>query len=191
MTEIRSRRRGWLFAPSYTALESGAVDVEGKVVLVPEEAELTLHSEGATDTEFVMVVQSGEVDRLKLALVYALPGAAGPAKYRRWTDIIALSALPVVVMGGFNKDALRDLRMSRLVEDWGYAFQPPRWVSTWRWAGAHVGHHLMIDFMMVLEGLSVRDCPLVGHMPVRTDHRLLVVEISPGGARTRRGWRSS
>ena len=77
-------------------------------MLVPEEAELILRPEGATDTELVVVVQSGEVDRLKLVLVYARPGAAGRAVYRRWTDIVASSALPVVVMGYFNKDALRD-----------------------------------------------------------------------------------
>ena len=35
-TETHSHRQGWQFAPSYTALESGAVDVEGKVVRVPQ-----------------------------------------------------------------------------------------------------------------------------------------------------------
>ena len=82
VTETHSRRQGWQLAPSYTTLESGAVDVEGKAVLVPE------------------------VDRLRLVLVYARPGAAGPAVYRRWTDIVTSSALPVGVMGDFNKDAL-------------------------------------------------------------------------------------
>ena len=120
VTETHSCRQGWRFAPSYTALESGAVDVEGKAVLVPEEAELTLRPEGATDTEFVVVVQSGEVDRLKMVLVYVRPGAAGPPVYRRWTDIIASSALPVVVLGDFNKDALRDPQLIRVVEEWGY-----------------------------------------------------------------------
>ena len=103
VTETHSRRQGWQFAPSYTALESGAVDVEGNAVLVPEEAELTLRPEGATDTEFVVVVQSGEVDRLRLVLVYARPGEAGPAVYRRWTDIVTSSALPVVVMGTLTR----------------------------------------------------------------------------------------
>ena len=36
------------------ALESGAVHVEGKALLVPMEDELTVRAEGATDTEFVL-----------------------------------------------------------------------------------------------------------------------------------------
>ena len=117
VAETHSRRQGWQFAPSYTALESVALDVEGKAVLVPEEVELTLRPEGATDTEFVVVVQSGEVDCLQLVLVYARPGVEGPAVYRRWTDIVTSSALPVVVMGDFNKDALRDPRLSRVIKE--------------------------------------------------------------------------
>ena len=39
----------------------------------------------------------------------------------------------------------------------------------------------MIDFVLAPKGLPVRECRLVGRMPVRTDHRLVVVEISVGG----------
>ena len=185
VTETHSRRQGWQFAPSCTALETGAVDVEGKAVLVPEEAVLTLCPEGATDTEFVVVVQSGEVDRLHLVLVYARPGAAGLAVYHRWTDIVTSSALPVVVMGDFNKDAVREPQLSR-VKEWGYQVHPPRWAWTWRGTGAHAGQNSMIDFVLVPHRLPVRECRLVGHMPVRTDHRLVVVEVSLRGARPAR-----
>ena len=47
-------------------------------MLVPTEADLTLCPEGATDTKFVVVVQSGDVDRLRLVLVYARVGGGGP-----------------------------------------------------------------------------------------------------------------
>ena len=56
MTQPHSHRQGWHFAPLHTGLESGAVDVEGKAVPVPEEANLTLRPEVTTDTEFVVVV---------------------------------------------------------------------------------------------------------------------------------------
>ena len=174
--------------PHITAFESGAVDMEEKAVLVPEEAELTLRPEGATDTEFAVVVQSGEVGRLQLVLVYARRGAAGPGVYCRWTNIVTSSALPVVVMGDFNKDTLRDPQLSRVMKEWRYQVQPPRWAWTWRGAGAHAGQHSMIDFVLVPDGLPVSECQLVGRMPVCTDHRLVVVEVSLGGGHPRRGW---
>ena len=151
------------------------LSVEGKAVLVPEEAELA-----ASDTEFVVVVQPGEVDCLRLVLVNAWPGAADPTLYRRWTDIITSSALPVVVMGDFNNDALQDPQLSRVIKEWWYQVQPPRWAWTRRGGGAHAGQHSMIDFVLVLDGMPVRECRLVGRMPVRTDHRLVVVEVSLG-----------
>ena len=39
----------------------------------------------------------------------------------------------------------------------------------------------MIDFVLVPNGLPVRECLQVGRMPVRTDHRLVVVEVSLAG----------
>ena len=52
--------------------------MEGKAVWVREEADLTLHPEWATDTEFMVVVQSEEVYPLNMAVVYAPLGAARP-----------------------------------------------------------------------------------------------------------------
>ena len=40
----------------------------------------------------------------------------------------------------------------------------------------------MIDSVLVPDGMPVRECRLVGHMPVRTDQRLVVVEVFLGGA---------
>ena len=157
------------------------MDVEGKAVLVPEEAELTLRPEGAIDTEFVVVVQSGEVDRLRLVLVYAWAAAAGPAAYHWWTDIVTSSALPMVVLGDFNKDALRDPQLSRVIKEWGYQVQPPWWAWAWWGAGAHAGQHSMIDFVLVPDGLLVRECRLVGRMPVEVSFG------GGGGGHTRRG----
>ena len=78
VTQTHSRRQGWQFAPSYTALESGAVDVEGKAVLVPEEAEFTLRPEGATGTEFVVVVQSRGGGSLAAGAGVCPAGSGGP-----------------------------------------------------------------------------------------------------------------
>ena len=47
----------------------------------------------------------------------------------------------------------------------------------------------MIVFVVVPDGLPVRESRLVGRMPVRTDHRLVVVEVSLGG-HAWRGWGS-
>ena len=44
----------------------------------------------------------------------------------------------------------------------------------------------MIDFLLVPDGLPVRERRLAGRMLVRTDHRLVVVEVSLGGARLSR-----
>ena len=63
----------------YMALESGAVHVEGKALLVLMEDELTMRADGATDTELVSLVPSGDVEHLPVALVYAPPRAAGLA----------------------------------------------------------------------------------------------------------------
>ena len=106
VTETHSCGQGWQFAPLYTTLELGAVNIEGKDVLLWTEAGLTLRPQWATDTDFVVVVQSGDVDRWRLVLVCARPGAAGLALYRRWTDMVMASTLPVVIMGKLNKDAL-------------------------------------------------------------------------------------
>ena len=95
------------------------------------------------------------------------------------------SMLPVVIMGDCNKDARRDPQLRRVVK-WGYRVQPPQWAWTLRGAGAHNGQKSMMDFVLVPDGLPVRECRLVGLMPVRTDHRLKVVEISLGGARPAR-----
>ena len=94
--------------------------------------------------------------------------------------------LPVVVMGDFNREALRDPEVHRVVKELGYQVQPPRLVWTWRGVGAHAGQHLMIGFVLVPKGLPVRQYRLVGRWPVRTDHRLVLVEIILGG----RGGRS-
>ena len=80
----------------------------------------------------------------------------------------------------FNKDTLRDPQLSRVIKEWGFQVQPPRWAWTWQGTGAHAGQHSMIDFMLVPDGLPERECRLVGRMPVRTDHRLVVVEVSLG-----------
>ena len=48
-------------------------------------------------------------------LVYAQPGVVGPAVYCRWTDIVTSSALPVVVMGDFNKDPLREPQLNTVI----------------------------------------------------------------------------
>ena len=79
MTETHSPREGWQYAPLYTALESAAVDVEGKAMLVPTEGGLILRHEGAADTKFDVVVPSGDVYRLRFVPVYPWPGAAHPA----------------------------------------------------------------------------------------------------------------
>ena len=73
MAETHRAGRGGNFPLLYTALESGAVNLEAKAVVVPTEAELTRCLEGATDTNFVVVVQSRDVDRLRLLLLYARP----------------------------------------------------------------------------------------------------------------------
>ena len=152
------------------ALETGAVDVEGKAVLVPEEAELGIprgppHLAGHTPAP-------ASSDPLPLIAPPQRTRYLWPPRGARhqWTDSVASSAPPVVVMGDFNKDAIRDPQLNRVVEEWGYRVQPPRWAWTWRGAGAHAGQHSMIDFVLVLEGLPMRECRLVGRMLVRTDH---------------------
>ena len=66
VTQTHSHRQGWQFAPLYTALDSGAVDVEGKVVLVLKEVDVTLRQR-------TLSLCWRCVDRLQLVLVYAGP----------------------------------------------------------------------------------------------------------------------
>ena len=80
-------------------------------------------------------------------------------------------------MGDFNKDALLDPQLTRVIAEWGCGVQPPRSAWTWRGAGSCAGQQSMIDFVLVPQGFPVRECRLVGCMPVRSDHRLVVVEI--------------
>ena len=79
VTETLSLWQGSQRAPLYVALQLGAVDVEGKALLVPTALEPTVRLEGATHTEFVVVVLWGGVEWLRLVLVYVRPRAAGPA----------------------------------------------------------------------------------------------------------------
>ena len=98
-------------------------------------------------------------------LVYAQSGAAVPAAYRRWTDIVTSSALPMVVMGDFNKDALRDPQLSQVIKEWGYQVQQPRWAWTRRGAGAHAGQYSMIDFVPIRAGMSASGMYAGAHQP--------------------------
>ena len=52
VTQTHPRKQGWQFAPSYKALESRAVHVEGKAMLVPEEAELLCAPRGQPSPSF-------------------------------------------------------------------------------------------------------------------------------------------
>ena len=106
MTETVLRLQGWQFAPLYVALESGVVNMEGKVLLVVMDVELTLRPEGGTDTEFVPVVLSGDIEHLRLVLLYARPLAGGPAVWCKYTNMVITSTLPGIILGVFTKDAL-------------------------------------------------------------------------------------
>ena len=115
-------------------------------------------------------------------MVYATPDRPARQVLEGLNDVIRRTPPPLILLGDFNKDALSRPHFRDQVPTWGYATYPTRWAWTWRGAGAHAQERSMLDFVMAPADVVVGHVQVLGHIPVRTDHRMVVADIRLPGA---------
>ena len=62
---------------------------------------------------------------------------------------------PLILLGDFNKDALRRLAFQDRLRVCGYKGYPSRWAWTLRGVGAHALERCMTDFIIIPHGIPV------------------------------------
>ena len=95
-----------------------------------------------------------------------------------WMELqVAESTCLLVFVGDLNFDVLTHTPTRDRIRAWGYQIFPTTWTWTWQGAGANATQRSMLDFILALAGVKVESFQVVGNMPVRTDHRLLVATL--------------
>ena len=84
---------------------------------------------------------------------------------------------PLILLGDFNKDVLQRPAYQDRLRAWGYTAYPTGWTWKWRGAGAHTHERSMIDFIMILRDMLVTQVQVLGRIPVRTDHCMVLAEV--------------
>ena len=181
LTETRSRRQGQVEGEDYDLWESGAKRAEGKALLVHAGGHLTAIPEEVTEDVFVLLVQYWGKDLVRIGVVYATPDRPARQVLDGLREVISSTPPPLILLGDYNKDALRRPDFRDQVPTWGYTTHPTRWTWTWRGAGAHAQERSMLDFVMTPAGVAVGHVQVLGHIPVRTDHRMVVADIRVPG----------
>ena len=161
----------------YDLWESGAERAEGQALLVHVGGHFTATPEEVTEDVFVLLVQCQGKDLVRIGVVYATPDRQARQVFDGLRDVINTTPPPLILLGDYNKDALRQPDFRDQVPTWGYATHPTRWTWTWRGAGAHAQERSMLDFVMTPAGVEVGHVQVLGHIPVRIDHRMVVAEI--------------
>ena len=114
-------------------------------------------------------------------MVYATPDRPEREVPDGLQDVVQRHPGPLVLLGDFNKDALRRPAYQDKLRTWGYTAYPTGWTWTWRGAGAHAHERSMIDFIQAPSDLQVAQVQVLGRIPVRTDHRMVVAEVQIKG----------
>ena len=129
----------------------------------------------------VLLVQYRGKDLVRTGLVYATPDRPARQVLNSLRDVIGRTPPPLILLGDSNKDALRRPDIREQVPEWGYTTYPTRWTWTWRGSCAHAQERSMLDFVMAPTEVAVGQVQVLGHIPVRTDHRMVVADIRVPG----------
>ena len=101
-----------------------------------------------TEDVFVLTVRYGEKDFIPVGVVYATPDRPERELPDGLQDVVQRYPGPLVLLGDFNKDALRRPTYQEMLKTWKYTAYPTGWTLTWRGAGAHAHERSMIDFIL-------------------------------------------
>ena len=182
LTETRSRRQGQVEGEDYDLWESGAEGAKGKALRVHTGGHFTAVLEEVHQDVFVLLIQYQGKDLCRMGVVYATPDRPARQVLEGLKDVIRRTPPPLILLGDFNKDALSRPDLRDQVPTWGYATYPTRWAWAWRGAGAHAQERSMLDFVMAPADVVVGHVQVLGHIPVRTDHQMVVADIRVPGA---------
>ena len=160
---------------------SGANGAEGKALLVHTGGQFTAEPEAITEDVFLLTVRYHEKDLIRVEVVHATPDRPEREVLDGLQDVVQRHPGPLVLLGDFNKDAPRLPANQDRLRTWGYTAYPKGWTWTWRGAGAHAHERSMIDFILIPNDMPVTHVQVLGRIPVRTDHRMVLAEVQIQG----------
>ena len=118
LTETRSRRHGQVEGEDYDLWELGAERAEGKALLVHAGGHFTAVPEEVTEDVFVLLIRYWGKDFVRLGVVYATLGRPARQVLDGLRDVISRTPPPLILLGDYNKDALRRLDFRDQVPAW-------------------------------------------------------------------------
>ena len=182
-SETRGREPGWLEADGFRILRA-----ESKAWWASTSESIYEYGDSTRSAASLgLRVMRGGAEILRLLGTYFPPASSEEAiQVATWLDWMELqvaeSTCPLVFVGDMNFDVLTHTPTRDRIRSWGYQIFPTAWTWTWQGAGANSSQRSMLDFLLAPAGVKVESFRVVGNMPVRTDHRLLVATLSlPGG----------
>ena len=91
----------------YNLWESGANRAEEKALLVHTGGQILAEPEAVTENVFILTVRYREKDLIRVGVVYATPDTPQREDLDGLQDVVQQHPGPLVLLGDFNKDALR------------------------------------------------------------------------------------
>ena len=169
----------------YDLWESGVNRAKGIALLVHTGSQISAELEAVTEQLFVLTVRYREKDLIRVGVVYATANKPGREVLDVLCDVVQRYPGPLVLLGDFNKEALRRPTYQDRLRTWGYTAYPNGWMWTWRGAGAHAHDRSMIGFILAPSDMHVAQVQVLGRIPVQTDNRMVLAEVQ---SKAHTGW---
>ena len=144
----------------YDLRESGANRAEGKAVLVHTGGQISAEPEAVTKDVFVLTVRYYEKDLIRVGVVYAALDKLETKVLDGLHDVVQRHPGSPVLLGNFNKDAVRRSAYHERLRTWVYTY-PTGWTWTRRGAGAHAHKRSMIEFILAPSDMQVAQVQVV------------------------------
>ena len=177
ITETRSRSQVQVQGEGHGLWEWGAERVEDKALLVHMGDHFSATPKVVTGDVFVSTVQYRGKDMVHVGVVYTTPHKPKQEVLDGLQDLIHSFPAALLLLGNLNKDTMHRRAYQESLKIWGYSAYPSKWTWTRRGAGVHAHERSMVDFIMVPQDIQVSWVQVLGHIPVRTNHRMVVVEV--------------
>ena len=129
-TETGSRTQGRVEGEDYNLWESGANRADGKALLVHTGGQISAEPEAMTEDVFVLAVRCREKDLIPVGVVYATPNRAEREVVDGVQHVVQRHSGPLVLLGDFNKNALRRPAYQNRLRTWGHMAYPTGWTWT-------------------------------------------------------------
>ena len=134
-----------------------------------------------TEDVLPLTVRYREKDLIRVGVVYTTPNSPEIEVLDGDQDEVQRYHEPLVLLGDFNKDALRRPTYQDTLRMWAYTSYPTGWTWMWRGAGVHAHERSMIDFILAPSDMRVAQVQVLGRIPVRTEHRMVLGEVQIKG----------